>query len=420
MGLFSLFKGKKDGADAAPDEAQAPAEPARSAAEEKEAALARQREIARATAAKIDAIEEELVSSMFEGEPAWGKERRARPRPAVEQVELATTELMQDDMLPETVEAESAPIVEEVAIVYANGETGLAEQMLRGHLGADKTIWWMLFDLYQAVNRQDDYDSLAIDYASRFETSPPAWKPPSAAAPATGVAPTESFSGRLDEGAEAQLQRLLQLPASTPAVRLEFHRLQDVTPEGCAALVKGLQALRKQQRELTVAGAAELADLVRSTVVVGQREPGADNWLLLLELLQLLNREKEFEETAMDYCVTFEVSPPSFEQPTHVATTAPARTAAPTDRFLLPALVTGPSVPLCEEIAAFVGQYDPALLDATRLARIDYPAAGALLERLRPLAGERSIELRDANHLVAALFRLLGCAGVLKVFPHKY
>ena len=32
-----------------------------------------------------------------------------------------------------------------------------------------------------------------------------------------------------------------------------------------------------------------------------------------------MNREKDFEETAMDYCVTFEVSPPSFE--------APARTA---------------------------------------------------------------------------------------------
>jgi anti-anti-sigma regulatory factor len=60
----------------------------------------------------------------------------------------------------------------------------------------------------------------------------------------------------------------------------------------------------------------------------------------------------------------------------------------------------------------------PLVLDCSRLARIDYAAAMALGALLRQLAGEcrrrrgdaakRSIELRDLNHLVAALLRLLG------------
>jgi hypothetical protein len=45
----------------------------------------------------------------------------------------------------------------------------------------------------------------------------------------------------------------------------------------------------------------------------------------------------------------------------------------------------------------------------------------ALQARLRALAASgKKIELRDVNHLVAALFKLLGYAGVARLFPHKY
>ena len=61
------------------------------------------------------------------------------------------------------------------------------------------------------------------------------------------------------------------------------------------------------------------------------------------------------------------------------------------------------------------------MLDCSRLARVDYGAAGALLKRLRALAAAgKTIELRDMNHLVAALFKLMGYADVARLFPHKY
>ncbi|MFD2365277.1 STAS domain-containing protein [Pseudoduganella sp. GCM10020061] len=337
--------------------------------------------------------------------------------------ELATTQLIGDDALPDTaVEAESAPLAEEVALIWASGETELARHMLQGGLGADRATWWMLFDLYQIAGDQAAFDDLAIDYASRFETSPPTWKPLAYGGSAVvGVTPTEAFAGRLDAGVAPQVERLRGLKDARLRVRLEFDRVTDFDEEGCALVLAALQSLRARRAELVLSGAAHLCSLLRATLAVGRRDSGEAPWLLLLELQLLSGSEKAFEETAMDYCVTFEVSPPSFEKPAGVETApaSPAR-AATGDRFLLPATIGGDPHELLDQVDLYISQYDPAVLDCSHLVRVDYAAAGALLNRMRPLAGERRIELRDMNHLVAALFRLVGYADIVRMFPHKY
>lgn len=446
MGLFSFLKKKNE----QPDEAEAAGVPTRLRAGEPsrlgpgaEAERARQREIARATAAKIDAIESAMAFDIFnEPEPAWGAAAR-RPARTNAQIaadaragadtlpilELATTELLADQSLPDAAAPpQTAPVIEEIAIMYANGQLEVAEQMLVDSLAevgkTERAVWWMLFDLYQVSGRQDAFDDIAIDYASRFETSPPAWNPlPQAAADKTyaGVTPTEAFGPLLDDSIAPQLQRLLELAATSPATRLEFGRVQAVTPQGCARLLTALTVLRGGGRELIVAGAAELADTVRATIAIGQRDASEAPWLLLLELLQLLNREKDFEETAMDYCVTYELSPPSFEAPANVANAAGARAPSRSDRFMLPALIEGAPRQLFDAIDAYAGQYQPLVLDCSRLARVDYGAAAALHQRLRQLSdGGKTIELRDMNHLIAALFKLMGFAELARLLPHKY
>lgn len=441
MGIFSIFKGKKqqpEGAETAP-ESRLRGEPSRLIIDG-DAERARQREIARATAAKIDAIESAMADDIFNTpEPAWGSGPRRRPgapsRPdddgdTLPMLELATTELLADDGMPEApVHAQTAPIIEEIAIMFANDQMAVAEQMLIESLRdvgrTDRTVWWMLFDLYQVMGRQDDFDNVAIDYASQFETSPPTWDPPAASGSEetnfAGVTPTEVFAGVLDAQVAPRLERLLGLADNSQVLRLEFGRITDVTPEGCQLMLNTLNTLRKRERELIVAGAAELAELVRSTISIGDRNASEAPWLLLLALLQLLNREKDFEETAMDYCVTFEVSPPSFETPQHVATsntiTAPTRTEC----FMLPTVVNSGASALFDAIDAYAEQAPtPLLIDCSRLARVDYGAASALLNRLRPIAAEKKIEFRDMNHLVAALFKLLNFSEVARMFPHKY
>ncbi len=435
MGIFSIFKRKNEGPET-PDETRQRVGEAARQAQDTEAERARQREIARATAAKIDAIEEAMADDIFNTpEPAWGARRNRPVVAAVSEatqpmLELATTELLADEPLDEVVHAQTAPVIEEIAIMYANDQVAVAEAMLLDSLAdvgrTDRTVWWMLFDLYQHSNRQDAFDNVAIDYASLFETSPPTWVAPLPAGTEertyAGVTPTESFVGVLDTPIEAQLQRLLSLADSNPVLRLEFGRVKDVTPEGCALLLAALNKLRKAQVELIVGGVAELADLVRSTIEIGQRDASEAPWLLLLALLQLMNREKDFEEMAMDYCVTYEVSPPSFEPPTKVATSAPARAApASTDRFMLPLAVEGATASLFDAIDAYAADAPVVIIDCTRLSRVDFGAASALLARLRPIAAsKKQIEFRELNHLIAALFKLLGYPEVARLFPHKY
>jgi len=439
MGLFSFLTRKNDDAapqpvtgsiPAAPPDTRLRGEPSRLGTE---AERARQRDIARATAAKIDEIELAFTSDMFSDEPSWGSGAR---HPASSSAAPTPDELPDAPAVPA-----SAPAVDESAILYANGQVAVAEQLLLDALTTlgrhERLPWWMLFDLYQADGREELFESVAIDYASHFETSPPAWKPlPGALAgadrPAALVALAETFDASLDASVAPRLKRVLD--ASAPTVRLDFGRVTRIDTDGAACLLSALQTLRAGGRELVLAGADTLLGTLRPMLAIGMRATSQAPWLLLLELLLLTNREKEFEETAMDYCVTYEVSPPSFEAPRRVSTAAPAFGATPAaggERFMLPTLVTASDNALFAAIDTYAGEHDSVVLDCSRLARLDYAGAGALQTRLeaQARAGKR-VELRELNHPVAALLRLLGmghgagveanAAGAIVLYPHRY
>lgn len=436
MGLFSFLKKKNEAPASVPAAAARPEEASRLASE---AERARQREIARATAAKIDAIELAMTTDMFaDTEAAWGSARRvpaaAAPVPAADDaVDRAASEPVTVADLPDAAAAPaSAPVVEESAILYANGQAGLAEQMLRGSLAdlgrSERQPWWMLFDLYQAQGRERDFENIAIDYASHFETSPPAYtsRLPQDAQAAThaGVAPSLRLSGALDGGAAPRLQALLITPGAP--VRLDFTAVSSASVDGCAVLLSALQALRGAGREAVLAGADGLIAVLRPMLAIGERAGGAAPWLLLLELLQRLGREKDFEETAMDYCVTFEVSPPSFEAPAAQtdATMSPVQPAGtPEQRFLLPAVVDGDIAPLLAALDAYAAAdpFQPVVLDCARVVRIGFGAATTLHGAVCRLAADaRQVELRELNHLVTTLLRLLNYPACARLYAYRY
>ena len=447
MGLFSLFRKEKPIVDedeayarlAADSELQRPGDGTPLDLQQR-LQLHLQRDLARATVLKIDAIEAEMTADMFD-EPAFRRPPRASPSPppaaapaqAAGDTPLddgAPTELLEEDDTPaDAVAAESAPVAEEAAILYANGQLDEACRLLAGAVagqaGADRTAWWMLFDLYTVLGRQEAFDSLSIDYASTFETSPPSWNPVPAddgiaAFQAGRVVPTAALTGVLDAGATAQIAHLAAVAEGAAVLRVDFSRVTGVEPEGCALLYKALQGVQ-QDRELILSGAEELLVRVRGIVDIGRRDEGEAPWLLMLELLRMANREKDFEEASMDYCVTFEVSPPPFTPPGKVAST-PRQAAAPVaDRYLLPHTIEGNAEKVWSGIRAHAESGTALVFDCSRLARIDYAAAGHLLALLQQLATpERRIEFRELNHLVSTLLRLLGHGGTVRLFPHRY
>ncbi|QOL51040.1 STAS domain-containing protein [Massilia litorea] len=434
MGIFSFLKKK-------PEPAAAPVAPARldePARLSLDADRERQREIARATAAKIDAIELAMTTDFFDdAEARWGNTRRVpaaaaaagAPGPEAPGETEPVTQLEQPDAAAAPA---AAPVVEESAILYANGQATLAEQMLRASLAdlgrSERQPWWMLFDLYQAAGREQDFDSIAIDYASHFETSPPAYSnrlpADSPQEVVAGLAPAARFTGTLDQDAKLRLHAL-GASAGSP-VRIDVAGITHATLDGCAALLAALQDLRAARRDVVLAGADVLLAVLRPMLAIGERGSGEAPWLLLLEVLQLAGREKDFEETAMDYCVTFEVSPPSFEalpSPKGGAGTAAHGAMAAEQRFMLPAVVEGDIRNLLEAIESYAAMDPraPVVLDCARLVRIEFAAAASLHATLRRLAAdERRIELRELNHLVAALLRLLNYGDCARLYAHKY
>lgn len=452
VGLFSFLKKKSDSLPEAPATRLRADEASRLASE---AERERQREIARATAAKIDAIELAMTTDLFDDlDTGWGSGHRP-PAAAAPLAPGGDTEPGPLTDQPDAAAAPaSAPVVEESAILYANGQADLAEQMLRDSLGelgrGERLPWWMLFDLYQAQGREQAFESIAIDYASHFETSPPAYveRLPRAAPQQAfaGVAPVVRLGAALDASVAAQLQSLRTPASAGKPVRLDFGAVRSASLEACAALLAGLQDLRAAGHEIELAGADALLAVLRPKLAIGERAGGEAPWLLLLELLQLLDREKDFEETAMDYCVTFEVSPPSFEAPLRKvpagapgAIDAPCAPGAAGQRFLLPPVVDGDASPLLAAIDAYAASVPAAtavapaagadaaaaaaslVLDCSRLARIGFGAANALHGRLRALAAQGyQVELRELNHMVAALLRLLNYGDCARLYAHKY
>lgn len=464
MGIFSLF-GKKGSQSAKPADKDATRRKKHPST--RVAPVKRDVKAALATARKIDEIESEMSSEFVNlhttkprpdtpppnpsapsrttpPSPSTAQkpqtatpQQKPEPKPALQPVIADmgnTTEFLLDGdtavsnmALPSS---EGAAVIEEAAIMYANGQTSLAQQMLQAAIAADDlgsatiSAWRMLLDLYQVTDKQQEFESLAIAYASKFETSPPTWtqctKQP-AAKPAQAT-PSVLFSGKLDDSCQRQIDRAQKLAETHRTLRLEFARMTAIAPQGCSLLLGLFRTLQKSGHDLVLVGAPELATRMRNMLQAGRRDEGEDAWLLLLEVLRLLNREQEFEEASMDYCVTFEVSPPAFVAPQNKVTTASESgvDTGLTEGFPMPRLVEGNVDDLLAAIAHYADEHQPAILDCNRLNRVDFAAGGRLLTGLGTLcSGGKSLEFHHVNHLVAELFNVIGLKDIARIVPRK-
>ena len=426
MGLFGLF-GKKDAQTPSGDKHAPRSRSPASAAPDTE--QQRQRTD---TAKKIDAIESEMSSEFVPTHLLTGNTQAApdtsQPHSSLPDLANSTDMLLGADLRGPGLEvnaSQAAPVLEEAAILFANEQDAVAEQMLRMAI-ADKTdggadAWLMLFDLFQATARQTEFEHLSIDYARHFETSPPAWRKTATATTGGRTLPSVAFAGKLDAGIIKLVERVQKIADEHQALRLEFGRVTEVAPVGCGLLLRMLKKL--QHHDVSVTGANELAARIRAIIELGRRDETEAPWLLLLEILRLQNREHEFEETSIDYCITFEVSPPPFVPPVHRsgAQQEEAEDAASGNAFLMPAVVDNRTDQLLAAINSHASLHDPLILDCSRLDRVDFSAAGQLMMGLAPLARNgKTIALHDVSRLVIALFSMIGMTDIARILPRRH
>lgn len=326
------------------------------------------------------------------------------------------------------------PRIEEIARLYAESHAEQACSLLESVLhqedfgDARELAWGMLFDLYHDLSRRQAFESLAIGFAGTFEKSPPTWTPAADSAPAVGKdgLATVTLSGVLGANAVQPLGKLRDMAGKVPGVRLDLGKVADADDVGCGALLETLRVFKQLKKSCVLLGGEQVAATLAPKTVMGERTHEA-TWLLLLELYQNLNRQDAFEDTAVGYAVTFEVSPPSWEAPkaAPAAAAAPAPAKAPAkapgaDCCGLSGELRGGGREHFAPLLAHAASHEQVALDAGGLQRMDVAAAEEFARVLGELqAAGKALRIRGARSLLVALWRALGIDRIATIEPPK-
>ena len=355
------------------------------------------------------------------------------------------------------------PDLEEAAIRFANGDDAGAEATLLAALQAepvnpDSADGWAaaLFDLYRATGQQASFDRVAIEYAQRFGRSAPAWfSTPELLGRNTLPAPLPQRSA-LASGSQlvwecpvdldlSEVQALRASLVSAPGRlwHLRWNQFQRMTPEAASALAELFTQWCSQPVQLQFDGADVLHNTLKSYTPSGDRAVDMVWWRLRLDALRILRLQDEFELAALDFCVTYEVSPPPWEDArceyvherlnsmppcdaafglTEAPAVAPsfALSQGATVIMGLDMLSAATVVELSGEVLGDaaealdklqVGLHDAKhlVISCSRLIRVDFSAAGSILNWVALRESEGcSVQFRDVPRLVAAFFNVIG------------
>jgi ABC-type transporter Mla MlaB component len=310
--------------------------------------------------------------------------------------------------------------VDEAAILFASGQNDVAEQLLKGLLESkDRRAWHMLFDLYCIQNHEKEFEQLALDYAVRYETSPPVWQRSNgngAAKPQQEQATRLELPGLLDKNAVATLQEFISTTDKKAVAHIDFSHIEMVDEAGAAECASILSQALKAKRKMQVSGVdrliALLKDLNRAT------HSRAVHWLLLLELYQTLGQQDNFENLAVDYAVRFEVSPPSWSEvrAAEVVQTAPAEPSD--DALQLSGEITPGNDKVLQQLVSYAANHNEVLVDLSHVTRIHYGSVSQFISVLMQWLGSgKPITLRGHNALIHELFRVMGIDQLAQLVP---
>jgi ABC-type transporter Mla MlaB component len=365
-------------------------------------------------------------------------------------------------------EIQHDPELEEAAIRFANGDDAGAEAGLlevlnpQGARHNDEETWYTAFDLYRATGKHDRFESLAIDFASKFNRSAPIWfsmpdmvgaltsKEP--AAPTT-AAHKSDWRSPTNFGLQTLAALNAALARSTMPWTLDWSILKIIEANAVVPLGKLFASWATQPVQLRFMGAHVLDDVLRIATPSGSRDTNQDLWKLRLEHLRITHRPDEFELAALDFCVTYEVSPPSWESArceyklldvdgvSGVGQTIIGEAvrdsiqsemsrydddqSAPSVMQLtqlsaveLSGQIYGDPVAVLEKLEGRMTGADVMVISCAKLIRVDFSAAGTLLNWVSAQQTEgRLVQFTDVHRLVAAFFHVIGISEHAKVVP---
>ncbi|MDB5873615.1 MAG: hypothetical protein JWQ07_3057 [Ramlibacter sp.] len=353
------------------------------------------------------------------------------------------------------------PELEEASIRFANGDDAGAEAGLMEVLGPqgaridhDET-WLTLFDLYRATGQQDNFETAAIDFAGRFGRSAPQWfsipeavsrmHAPPAAAPAGGAQQPPNWTSPATFGTQTLAAMNVALGKAKAPWRLSWTKLHTIDEAAVEGLTKLFTQWGAQPVQLRFMGADNFEKVLKNFTPSGDKGINPAWWKLRMEVLRVMHRPDEFELVALDYCVTYEVSPPSWDSarceykplqedgsyvPGHTIIGEAFRDSLSSGMSMgysdthaaalnsqmsnistveLAGQILGDATEALDTLENKLAGADVMVISCARLIRIDFSAAGTLLNWVTARQAEgRQVQFVEVHRLVAAFFNVIG------------
>jgi hypothetical protein len=245
----------------------------------------------------------------------------------------------------------------------------------------------------------------------------------------------------IDAEAVAQLRyEILQLPRPWT---MDWSSVEKVAPEGAAQLSQLMKSWAKEPIGMAWIAVDQLLTVLAESSPSGAKDTDPAYWMLRLDTLRLCNRPDQFDEVAIEYCVTYELSPPSWEPSacqvrhmrdgvtphtmmlSHVSdvTTSFVESQLHDDIEFVQVAALNLSGQLIGDISEILRRLDNQLgasitldIDCEHLLRVDFIAAGDLLNWvLARRAEDREVTFVKPHRLVALFFGAMGINEHAKV-----
>lgn len=358
---------------------------------------------------------EDLMAFLKEGQPEAGRGPAYKEAKPLAEVSSGIEVLESDLGLPQE--------LEEATILYANGKAGDAASLLNRYLlehpnNRDPQPWYMLFDLYEATGQSGPFEDAAVDFAVRFERSPPTWKGgEKQRGKKTQIAPTMAYGEKYGSLERVKLTRFLQDAEAAPYARLDFSKTQAPDEDTAKAILTDLMRLNQMKKPVELVGGPAFS--VRLNASRQGARLTESGWFLLLAVLQLMARQEDFENVAIDYAVAFEVSPPSYTPPLPLLKQGDgddASTPAQGRHFALSGVLAPGAEDQMERLKEYCKGRIQAEIDLSQVVRIDFAMVGLMLDTLMEINQSGcKILLKEGSELVNALIQIVGISQVATV-----
>lgn len=342
--------------------------------------------------------------------------------------------------------------LEEVAIRFANGDDEGAELGLLEVLGSGGgrsthvETWLALFDLYRANGWRDKFESAALDFVGCFNRSAPQWfsMPDMVTLLRQPVAPGVAAHWICPSVMGVQTVAALKAALTRAPMpwRLDWRNLKKIDSTAVNALHQLFSSWSEQNIELRFIGDEQLQMALRNGTVSGDATVPPQWWLLRLMVLRVTHQPDDFEITALDFCVTYEVSPPAWmsarcqykainsQGEAEVSSTVISEILKESNAMMngddtlldsaqsisstsasveLSGQVQGDVQAVLESLNGKFSDTECMVISCAKLIRVDFSAAGALLNWVSEREAEgRTVHFAEVNRLVAAFFSVIG------------